>query len=147
MRVQNQYTKAERPWTERDAMQKLIDEELTQEEMAERFGCSQDTISRWLSRHGFDYQADRTGPRKTGATLTMHKPHEHSATNYERWRAWNRERGGNDYVYVHRLLAVAEYGFEAVRDKHIHHINGIGWDNRPDNIVPVDEKEHRRRYH
>jgi len=37
---------------------------------------------------------------------------------------------------------VAEYGTEAVAGRDVHHINGIGWDNRPENIVPIPPELH-----
>jgi hypothetical protein len=61
---------------------------------------------------------------------------------YERWLAYNRTEG-QDSCYVHRLVAVAEWGIEAVRDKDIHHKNGVPWDNRPENLEPLTRKEHR----
>jgi len=47
-------------------------------------------------------------------------------------------------VSVHRLVAVAEYGLDAVKDKHIHHKNGLKWDNRPCNLEPMTAEEHGR---
>jgi len=51
----------------------------------------------------------------------------------------------SDYVPIHRLVAVAEYGFDAVVDKEIHHKNGMPWDNRPENLEPLSKEEHRRK--
>ena len=62
------------------------------------------------------------------------------ADGYERWRSY--EDGREVYVYVHRLLAVAEYGFEAVRGKHVHHKNGVHWCNWRENVEPRDPPEH-----
>lgn len=45
-------------------------------------------------------------------------------------------------MYVHRLLAISEYGFEAVAGNHVHHINGHKFDNRPENIEVKSEKQH-----
>lgn len=59
---------------------------------------------------------------------------------YEYWRSWNPD--GEEIMYVHRLVAVAEYGFDAVAGNHVHHKNGIQWDNRPDNIEVKAEKDH-----
>ena len=52
--------------------------------------------------------------------------------------------GSNVTVSHHRLLAVAEYGFDAVAGNDIHHKNGVPWDNRPANIEPIDPCEHSR---
>ncbi len=61
---------------------------------------------------------------------------------YECWR--HMIDGKNHYVAVHRLAAVAEYGFDEVAGKDIHHRNAIKWDNRPQNLVPEDKVEHCR---
>lgn len=46
-------------------------------------------------------------------------------------------------VYIHRLVAVAEYGIDAVKDMDVHHKVPIQWLNVPDNLEPVDPIEHR----
>jgi len=51
----------------------------------------------------------------------------------------------SDSIGIHRLVAIAEYGIEAVAHAHVHHINSIPWDNRPTNLTPLSDKEHRRR--
>ena len=76
----------------------------------------------------------KPGNRTEKAQLRTHK------RGYEYWRSWNHD--GEEILYVHRLLAVAKYGFDAVSDKHVHHKNKITWDNRFDNIEIKDEHEH-----
>ncbi len=39
---------------------------------------------------------------------------------------------------IHRLIAVAEYGIEAVENNEVYHLNTISWDNRPSNINIVE---------
>lgn len=51
-----------------------------------------------------------------------------------------------EVVPIHRLVAVAEYGFEAVANNDVHHINGVGWDNRPTNIDVMTQEEHMRQH-
>lgn len=51
----------------------------------------------------------------------------------------------DDNVVIHRLVAVAEHGIEAVKGKHIHHKNGVKWDNRPENLEPLSNSEHQKR--
>lgn len=43
---------------------------------------------------------------------------------------------------IHRLVAMAHFGIDAVKGKQVHHKNGIPWDNRPENIELVTQKEH-----
>jgi len=56
--------------------------------------------------------------------------------NYEDTWSDNRTIG------IHRLLAISEFGIEAVKDKVVHHKNRIPWDNRPDNIEIMTTEEH-----
>jgi len=44
---------------------------------------------------------------------------------------------------IHRLVAVAEYGIDKVNDSDVvHHQNGIKWDNRPSNLIPMSTSDH-----
>ena len=61
-----------------------------------------------------------------------------------------RESRGGDSVYVHRLAAVAEHGFEAVCDKDVHHEHVFDgrpcqWFNARDALTPENPTEHRCR--
>lgn len=81
---------------------------------------------------------------RTGSDNPAYKPYAPFGLNphgYEEWRS-----GAIDRVLVHRLLAVAEWGFDAVVGKHVHHKNHIRWDNRPENIEPLDPSEHIRKH-
>jgi len=68
----------------------------------------------------------------------------HTITGYPYWQDANS--GEKESVYIHRLLAVAEYGYDKVSGSEVHHKNGIRWDNRPDNIEPLTPKEHREKH-
>lgn len=57
--------------------------------------------------------------------------------------------GGNS-VYVHRLSAVAEHGFDAVVGNDVHHVHRFDgdpckWVNDPESLVPEDPTTHRCR--
>lgn len=139
MSVQQEQTTGGRPWTDYETMNRLAQRGLSQPEMADELGCSQDTISRWLNRHGIDHdvRSERSGGKRLTARF------ETRCDGYERWRSWDSE-DGNQYVLVHRLLAVAEYGFKVVDGKHVHHRNGVQFDNRPENLELLDPSEHHR---
>lgn len=44
---------------------------------------------------------------------------------------------------LHRLTAVAEYGIEAVKNKHVHHINKHPIDCRRENLIPLEKDVHK----
>ena len=48
----------------------------------------------------------------------------------------------NAKCYVHRLCAVAEYGFDAVREGHVHHANECKWINSPENLELTNLEDH-----
>lgn len=56
---------------------------------------------------------------------------------------WVDQVDGYRVVLVHRLLAVAEYGFDAVQNRVVHHSNGVKWDNRPENIEIKTMSDHQ----
>ena len=59
----------------------------------------------------------------------------------------NAPDNSTERILIHRLLAIAEYGFDAVAGNDIHHKNGVKWDNRPSNIAPIEHGEHRSLHH
>ena len=61
---------------------------------------------------------------------------------YPFWREYHD--GSRSRVLVHRLLAVAEFGFKEVAGKDVHHENGCRFDNRAENIELLDPSDHRR---
>jgi hypothetical protein len=62
------------------------------------------------------------------------------------WRVSGTKSANRQSLPVHRLLAVAEYGTEAVKDKVVHHKNNIPFDNRLSNIELMDSSEHARHH-
>jgi hypothetical protein len=44
-------------------------------------------------------------------------------------------------------LAVAEYGYDAVCNKQVHHENGVPWDNRPENLELMRIDEHAKHHY
>lgn len=49
-----------------------------------------------------------------------------------------------DDVLIHRLVAVAEFGFDAVVGHEVHHLKPIPWYNTGDNLVPLTKDDHLR---
>jgi DNA invertase Pin-like site-specific DNA recombinase len=122
---------AEKPWRDADLLETLYWEKgMNQQEIADAVGCSDVTISSWMEKLGVDVQT------------AAKRPATHYIRNDGYEMCQSRLGGETDNVQVHRLLAVAEYGFDAVVDKHVHHKNHIRYDNRPQNIEVKSPKEH-----
>jgi transposase-like protein len=137
------------------------EKERTMPEIADECDCSAETIRRWLNNHdlGTRDQSEATRVEWKGADERRKQQSELFSRLAEERKTIHpffvtREKsgyvyagsadgdGGSEFVALHRLLAVAEYGIEAVKDKHIHHENQIPWDNRPENIEPLTASEH-----
>jgi len=125
----------------REQLNKLYhDENLSQQEIGDRFDVAQRTVSTWM-----DDLKIPTRPKhhriSTGKRHASFNPAD--ANGYERWRAWNSDTGNYDRVYVHRLVGVAKHGFDAVSGKHVHHRNHLPFDNRPSNLKLMTNSDHR----
>lgn len=139
---------AKQPWHDPDTLRKLYHEDkLTQQEIAEKFGIARGSIQMQMEKHGI----------------------ERRSMSQSRMLEWGYGRGfrqadidgyeiiSHDYkneshrVCIHRLAAVAWFGFDEVANNHVHH--GVGpegsttpWDNREENIAPLTPEEHKKHH-
>ena len=126
--------------TDKDTLRELYHGRgLTTQEVADMSKVSETQIRYWMDKFGIERRD--VGPEK-GSQHVNYAHFGTTANGYESWATWDYEKGELDRVKVHRLLAVAEYGYEAVVDKDIHHRNGVKWDNRPENVEPLTRSEH-----
>lgn len=59
------------------------------------------------------------------------------------YKTFYDEESGRD-VFVHRRVAEKKIGRPLEKGEHVHHINKVKTDNRPSNLVVLDEDIHRR---
>lgn len=128
----------EQPWRNEEIFKKeYLENGNTFKELAQKWECSVTTVSNWADRHGVEARHPYGRDKVNYANFFTITSREHS---YEMWD----DNDATTQVRVHRLLAVAEYGLDAIKGKHIHHINGIEWDNRPGNIKPLHPENHTK---
>lgn len=125
-----------KPWKQKELMEKLYcKKKLSTNEIAEKFNTSQSNVHRWLKEHNIETRAS---------------PREKSPYHYWDGRGYEIVSTDNGkerkQVYIHRLVAVAEFGIREVFDKDVHHINGVVWDNRPSNLEVISKEEHGRKH-
>lgn len=129
------------PYRNKETLERLyVDERLSQDEIADRLECGVATVSRWMDKHGIDARS-----RKENGAIQASRTPAHYYTNNRGREIWVDNTGDSfESVTVHRLLAVAEYGYERVAGNHVHHELNIPWLNTPANITPKDPTEHLR---
>lgn len=108
---------------------------MTQDEIASVIRTPQRTISRIIQDSGVSKNSQR---------FSDIAPFRTRHDGYEAWSV------GNKTVYVHQLLAIAEganpHEIFSNGKMHVHHMNGLKWDNRPGNIEPITPTEHFERH-
>lgn len=129
-----------RAWERPSLLRELyVEKRMTQQEIADRLGCDQTTVSRELRKHGISTRkrGDYTSP-----SLYF------SDDGYLTCRHRIGGRDGERVAFrVHRLVAVAEYGFDALDGKVVHHRNKHPADNRPENLELMELAEHTEMHH
>jgi len=128
------------PWRDKPTLKKLYyGRKMGCGEIGDLLGCSYSCVIRWMKKHGLERRSNRESQHL--ATASSHASYSTGVRGYEKWTVGHR--GESEYLYVHRLLAVAVYGFSAVCDNDVHHVNQVKWDNRPENITVLSPGEHR----
>lgn len=128
-------------YTDEQTLRRLYwNEELSTREIADLAGVHKETIIRHMDKHDIK-RRDRIVASKEGSRIE-YCPYIVDHQGYCRWRdTWDKTW---NMISVARLLAVAENGFDAIKEKVVHHKNGIKWDNRPSNIELMDRPDHTR---
>lgn len=119
--------------------EKYVGERLSSPEIAGKCGVTTRTICNWLEKFGIERRdqseaQDLAQKRLKRCTIAF-------SENYT-LAVGNADEG--EFVRIHRLCAVAWYGFEAVVDKHVHHRDGCKEHNADGNVEPITHSEHSR---
>lgn len=114
--------------------EKYHTERLDTNEMADLARVGASTIRYWMDKHGIE--RIKNGPKiRPARFFTDHHGYE---------RVEDGKTGKR--LPVHRLAAVAWFGWEEVVGRDVHHSNGIKWDTRESNVKPMDHGEHARHH-
>jgi hypothetical protein len=125
-------------------------EGLSMHRIAERLGVAETTVYRRMEEYGID----RRGRAYNSVKNTKY---QNQLAKYARYRVksgypvWegNNNSDGFATTFVHQLLLVAdgEDPHKVYSDEwHCHHLNGVRWDNRVENLELWTREEHGR-YH
>jgi hypothetical protein len=110
--------------------------DMTIAEVADEMETSAATLYRRMEKFGITR-------KKSGVSAEVRKrPPKLSLDNQGYEVFVSHTDGEQDRLLHHRLLAVAEFGFDLVADNHVHHQNGIKWDNRPGNLEVLQQNDH-----
>ena len=132
---------APRPWLDADRLEaRYVDDELSITQIADRWDCSRYVIEKWLHEHEIPTRSpvDAQILREQCNPVPYH-------LNHEGYPIWRHQYDNEIHILrVHRLLAVAEFGFDAVCGMDVHHKNDLSWGNWPNNLELVTPAEHAR---
>jgi len=123
----------EKAWHDPEMLKELYHgEELSAKRVADRLGCSPQTVRHWLIEFGI--------PRRSAGYTTIEREGAAPARKYP------MISGDGETILLHRFVAFAsgEMSFEELCDpqKVVHHRTNIPWDNRPENLTVMDLAEH-----
>jgi hypothetical protein len=122
------------------------DQGLSMKEVGERLGCTAPTVQKWMEEHGIEKRAPAHERDWSGQASPRWVPYAGYSTGTSGYEAWHSRADDRATVSVHRLACVAWYGLDAVVGHDVHHVNGVPWDNREENVALMDPAAHRS-YH
>jgi len=129
----------EKPWRDKELVNYLYHEkEMSGPKIADKMGCSISPIYDRIEDTRSISEANKIWTRKLPLKV------ETTEDGYERFKT--KVHGESQSFAHHRLIAVAEYGFEALSGNIVHHENGVPWDNRPENLELMPQSEHAREH-
>lgn len=137
------------PLTEERLRRLYEDELLSQAEIGRRYGVSQNKVGRRMRELGIE-------TRGHGGAKTLKALREPAGFYTCKTRGYEYGFGiRNEEIEIHRLMAVAEHGFEAVVGNDVHHGRARGdlpaceipWANWPGNLELLSRSDHMSHHH
>lgn len=119
-----------------------VNKELSQSDISAIIEKSTGCVRDWLVKHGIKTRSISEGISKARGGSKGLYYFTNKAYGYEVFKS-----GRVDSFYHHRLIAVAVHGFKAVKDKHVHHVDGVEWHNCESNLELINPGEHMRHHH
>jgi len=113
--------------------EQYVEKQKSSADIADELDCSGNIVLDWLDKHDIE--------KRKSAKDWLLKPRT-SCRGHERLHTGGYD--GNSKVKFHRLVAIAKFGIEPVKEHEVHHKNGIKWDNRPSNLELLTKEEHAR---
>lgn len=134
------------PWEDRSLLkEQYIDERKSTIEIAEEWGCAPNTVRDRLKKFDIPIRSRSEAVSAGYGNHPKEVPMHVKRTGAVRWNYSYEDEKRT--VFVHRLLAVAIWGFDAVADHDVHHKNEIRWDNRPANLELMGHGQHSAHHH
>lgn len=130
----------EKPWKDGDLLRQLyVEEKMSMNQISKGWDCSATTVRDWIDKHDIPKRS-RSEAQKVAWGDKPGYPFRTMKRGHEVWQTEER------VFEVHRLLAICEFGADAVAGMHVHHENGIPWDNRPENLELVSNSAHQSKH-
>jgi len=146
MRVhQSRVGHMDKPWRDEERLRHLyIDKSMSAYEIAEELGCGQNAVYTALDE--FDIPTrNQSKTKKLQAAREPANFRTHPRDGYE--EVYTSSDGEQWFARVHRLCAVAWFGYDEVVDSVVHHKKPIEWLNTPENIEVIDSQSEHAKIH
>lgn len=128
----------DRPYDDEEVLRTLyLEEGMSQADIAAVLDCATGTVVKYLGQHGIE-------ARSIGEGISMARGGSTDLYYYTRTGSgYELIKSGDKIVQAHRLQAVAYWGFDALKDKVVHHKKEIPWLNTEDNLQLMSMEQHQ----
>jgi len=118
---------------------------MTTGDIADECDVARSTIVRAMDRNDVETR-DMSDYDPAEYTKAAHRARQKLPRLDTNSNGYERIRHRDHEIKHHRLAAAAWFGLDAVVNNHVHHKNGVKWDNRESNLSPIDPSEHHRKH-